>query len=155
VTWSAPADAGGGTVTDYTVQYRAQGGSTWLTFIDGTSATPSATITGLTVGTTYEVRIAARNPVGTGPWSDIATAQAQTPWTPASLPDGLALWLDASDSSTFTLASGAVAEQQPPRLAGGCSAATGPRRERRERPGRGAVEHRLPGAAHELDAVAR
>ena len=108
--WTPPGDAGGGAVTDYTVQYRAQGSSTWLTFNDGTSTTPSATITGLTVGTTYEVRIAAVNAAGTGPWSTTATAQAQTPWTPASLSDGLAMWLDASDSSTFTLASGAVAE---------------------------------------------
>ncbi len=110
VGWTAPADSGGAAVTDYTVQYRAQGATTWATFADGTSTTPSATITGLTVGTTYEVRIAARNALGTGPWSDVTTAQAQTAWTPASLADGLALWLDASDASSFTLASGAVAE---------------------------------------------
>jgi hypothetical protein len=52
-------------LTDYIVQYSTDQ-SSWTTFADGTSTTPSATVTGLTGGTNYYFRVAAVNSVGTG-----------------------------------------------------------------------------------------
>jgi len=67
--WVVPAKANASTVTDYIVQYRLQGATTWVTFRDGTSTAPKATVTGLIAGQTYEFRIAAKNRSGTGTWS--------------------------------------------------------------------------------------
>jgi len=57
--------------TAFIVQYRLQGATTWITFRDGTSTARKATVTGLTSGQIYEVRVAAKNKSGTGTWSDI------------------------------------------------------------------------------------
>ncbi|MCU0273940.1 MAG: fibronectin type III domain-containing protein, partial [Acidimicrobiales bacterium] len=108
LSWTPPTDTGGAAVTGYSVQYRAQGASTWTTH--GTAAGTTATVTGLTAGTTYELRVAATNAAGTSDWSAVATSAAQALWTPADLPNGLDLWLDAGDASTMTVAGGAVAE---------------------------------------------
>jgi titin len=67
--WVAPAKANASTVTDYTVQYRLQGATTWVTFRDGTSTARKATVTGLTSGQIYEFRVAAKNRSGAGTWS--------------------------------------------------------------------------------------
>jgi hypothetical protein len=67
--WAAPASVNIGAVTDYIVQYRIQGSSTWITFRDGTSTARKATVTGLIKGRVYEFRIAAKNKAGTGTWS--------------------------------------------------------------------------------------
>jgi titin len=67
--WVVPVKANASAVTDYTVQYRLQGATTWVTFRDGTSTARKATVTGLTSGQVYEFRIAAKNRSGTGTWS--------------------------------------------------------------------------------------
>ena len=77
VGWSAPAD-NGAAIIDYDVQYRPAGGS-WSE-LGGQLLDRRATITGLTNGTTYEVRVRAGNSVGKGNWSASATG------TPASVP---------------------------------------------------------------------
>ena len=110
VSWSPPVDDGGSAVTDYTVQYREQGWSSWTTLADGTSTTTTATIPGLTTGSTYEVRVAARNAVGLGTASAPTPATVSALWTPADLPDGTLLWLDADHPGSTTLVSGAVSE---------------------------------------------
>ena len=69
--WVAPAKANANTVTDYIVQYRRQGSTTWLTFRDGVSTARKATVTGLKSGQAYEFRIAARSKAGTGTWSSV------------------------------------------------------------------------------------
>ena len=69
--WAAPVKANAGSVTDYIVQYRLQGATTWITFRDGTSTARKATVTGLTSGQIYEFRVAAKNKSGTGTWSDL------------------------------------------------------------------------------------
>ena len=69
LTWAAPAKANAGSVTDYIVQYRLQGATTWITFRDGTYTARKATVTGLTSGQVYEFRVAAKNKSGTGTWS--------------------------------------------------------------------------------------
>ena len=69
VSWTAPASNGGSAITDYAVQYSSNSGSSWTTFSDGTSASTSATVTGLTIGTEYIFRVAATNIIGTGSYS--------------------------------------------------------------------------------------
>ena len=81
LTWTAPTNVGTSPLTDYTVQYSANGGATWTTFPDGVSTATSATVTGLTNGTAYVFRVAALNKNGASPWS--ATT---VPVTPVALP---------------------------------------------------------------------
>jgi hypothetical protein len=69
VSWTAPASNGGSAITDYTVQYSSNSGSSWTTFSDGTSTSTSATVTGLTLDTAYIFRVAAVNAIGTGSYS--------------------------------------------------------------------------------------
>lgn len=62
--WDRPDYMGSSAITDYTIRYSANNGSTWTTFSDGVSTTTSATITGLTAGTQYLLRVAAVNAAG-------------------------------------------------------------------------------------------
>ena len=72
VRWTAPSD-NGAAIDDYDVRYRTGGGS-WTELPDAVKSTAtSATITGLTNGTAYEVQVRAGNSVGDGPWSASAT----------------------------------------------------------------------------------
>ena len=84
--WTAPAFNGGAALTDYTVEYSSDSGSTWTTFADGTSTTASTTVTGLSHSTTYTFRVSAVNVAGTGTASDTASvATATTAGAPTSL----------------------------------------------------------------------
>jgi hypothetical protein len=62
-----------GVPTDYVWQFKKHVDSTWTTFADGTSSTPSTTITGLLSGTSYDFQAAAANAVGTGLFSSVLT----------------------------------------------------------------------------------
>ena len=63
----APSTANGTSApTDYVIQYKLKGTSTWKTFKDPVSATRSATVTGLTSGKYYQFRVSAKNWAGTG-----------------------------------------------------------------------------------------
>lgn len=70
LTWTAPSPTPIDGVTDYLIQYSADSGSTWTTFSDGTDASTSATVTGLTNGTGYKFRVAAVNGSETSDYSD-------------------------------------------------------------------------------------
>ena len=111
LSWTAPASDGGATITDYVVQYRVTGAGSWSTFADGTSSSTTATVTGLTVGTSYDFQVAATNSIGTGSYSSTATGAGSTAWGPEDLSGGLALWYDADDASTFSYSSGSVVSQ--------------------------------------------
>ncbi len=82
VEWTAPAN-NGAAITDYDVEYR-QGTSGNYTDWPHTGTTLNTTITGLTNGQSYQVRVRATNSAGSGPWSDAATA---TPTASPSAPD--------------------------------------------------------------------
>ena len=69
VSWSAPSSTGGA-ITHYDVGYRRSGNYTLINNISGTSRT----ITGLTNGQSYEVRVRAANAVGDGAWSNTTSA---------------------------------------------------------------------------------
>ena len=90
VTWDAPADNGGAAITDYKVEYLSSPPGTWAEFVHPASATPSTTITGLTNGTAYLVRVSAINSAGTGPatapgasYEPVAATVPATPGAPA------------------------------------------------------------------------
>ena len=69
LSWAPPANAGP-PITDYDVQYRAGGDTAWTDW-PHTGAATTATITGLSGGTTYELQVRATNPEGTSGWSRI------------------------------------------------------------------------------------
>ncbi len=97
ISWDAPAD-NGAAIDDYDVQYRActaadktcatnPAWGTWTEWnASDDSTTASATITGLTNGTAYQVQVRAGNGVGDGAWSDSAagTPAAQKPSAPSA-----------------------------------------------------------------------
>ena len=73
VSWTAPANAGKPTIEDYDVQYAKNvANPTWLTHMH-VGATTSTTLTSLDTGTTYQVRVMAKNHEGNSPWSDSNT----------------------------------------------------------------------------------
>lgn len=80
------------TVTGFTIQWRAAGSSSWssrnVTLDQATVGGCSYcyTLTGLTAGTSYEVRVQARSSGGSGPWSE--PSKAATPGTMLT-PSGL------------------------------------------------------------------
>lgn len=98
LTWTAPA----GTVTGYTVKYGPHGG----TLSGGaTSASTTATLSGLTAATSYDLEVIAANASGSGPASavlTVTTAQAAQPvmLTPA------AFW--PQPGGPFTAGSGSI-----------------------------------------------
>ena len=84
LTWAAPSFNGGATVSDYVVEYSANNSSTWTTFADGTSASPSATVTGLTNGVMYAFRVSAVNSAGRGAFSTTVSATPSIPGLPGA-----------------------------------------------------------------------
>ncbi|MCX7390846.1 MAG: fibronectin type III domain-containing protein, partial [Planctomycetia bacterium] len=83
VTWVAPASNGGSPITDYLVKYSSNNGSTWTNFVHPVSPATSLTVTGLTNGTAYVIKVIAKNAVG------ISLPSANSaPATPATVPGG-------------------------------------------------------------------
>ena len=102
VTWTAPASTGGSAITDYLVKYSSNGGSTWKNFVHSASPATSLTVTGLTNGTPYVIKVIARNAVGISlPSSNSApaTPAATVPSAPTSV---VALSGNASLAVTWT-----------------------------------------------------
>ncbi len=64
IEWIVPTSDGGSAITDYVIEYSVAGSGTWTTFADGTSTATTATITGLTAGSSYEFRVSAKNLIG-------------------------------------------------------------------------------------------
>ena len=83
VSWLPPTDTGGMAITDYDVRHGVKPTSgdpaTWTELTDTSDSTAlSATISGLTNGTTYVVQVRAQNENGNGVWSASATATPST-----------------------------------------------------------------------------
>jgi hypothetical protein len=82
LSWVAPSIAGGDPITDYVVQYRIAGASSW-TSVDLASTNTTATINSLTDNTSYNFTVSAVNGGGQGPPS--ATSSATPVAAPAQL----------------------------------------------------------------------
>ena len=99
VSWSEPSNTGP-EITDYDVQYREDSSSTFLNLThEGTAR--SATLTGLSENTTYDVRVRASNDEGTGGWSQVTNATTASAPT-ADVPSGPVIINITSDLSDNT-----------------------------------------------------
>ncbi|HBU01754.1 MAG TPA: hypothetical protein DEB20_04255, partial [Acidimicrobiaceae bacterium] len=96
LTWSTPQTDGGSAVTQYNVE-RSTDGATWSSAatVPASTSPLGTTLTGLTNGTAYYVRVSATNVVGTGPASSTTvtpSTNASSPLTPGQgtvpIPDG-------------------------------------------------------------------
>jgi hypothetical protein len=92
LTWSAPTDNGGNTISDYTVQYCIN--DSCSTFVRTASAATSATVTGLSNGTAYTFQVAAVNAAGQGSYSVRSSAV-----TPRTVPDAPTTVLSVVDNT--------------------------------------------------------
>ncbi len=81
VSWSAPANAGPA-ITDYDVQYREGTSGSWTDGNHVGTAT-TATLSGLSENTSYQVQVRATNDEGTGDWSDSGTGTTDANAAPA------------------------------------------------------------------------
>ena len=93
--WRKPGLNGGPEITGYNLQYKLSSASMWSDFThSGTEVT--ATITGLTAGMSYQVRVQAKNGETDSDWSDASDAQNTTPTpTPDATITSLLSRLDA------------------------------------------------------------
>ena len=82
--WSAPSETGTGSLTGYSVQYKLTANTTWVDWTFAGTGT-NTTIAALQSGTSYDVRVAAKNAVGAGAYA-LATVSpgATTPGVPQS-----------------------------------------------------------------------
>lgn len=85
LTWSAPTSDGGAAIADYVIEVKPGSGA-FAVFADGVSTSTVATMTGLTNGVTYTVRVSAKNSVGTGAPSVATTVRPVAPPTAPSAP---------------------------------------------------------------------
>ena len=78
VTWTAPTNTGPA-IDDYNLRYREGTSGPWIPSPQGMSVSgTSATITGLTANTLYQVQVQATNSDGNGPWSPSGSGQTNT-----------------------------------------------------------------------------
>ena len=79
LSWNAPADNGGRTISGYKIEWSAAGSDPWTILVATTgSAATTYSNTGLTAGTTRHYRVSAINSVGTGTASNTDSATTST-----------------------------------------------------------------------------
>ncbi|KAI9550012.1 hypothetical protein GHT06_003279 [Daphnia sinensis] len=76
VNFTAPTSDGGAPITNY--EYTTDGGTTWTAFSPAVTSSP-VTITGLTKGTDYIVKLRAVNEIGSGAASNSVSSTTQDP----------------------------------------------------------------------------
>ena len=82
VSWTAPEENGGATVTGYRVEYRVSRG-TWTLY--EITENLEVTIDSLTNGVSYQVQVRAENSAGGGPWANGSGRPVGPPGVPRSL----------------------------------------------------------------------
>ncbi len=103
LSWTAPSNNGGSTITGYKIERSTNGGTTWSTIVPNTgSSSTTYSDTGLASSTTYTYRVSAINAIGTSSPSNIVSATtAGTGATVPQPPTGLAA--SSKKSSTINL----------------------------------------------------
>ena len=99
VTWDEPTNTGPD-INDYDVQYR-EGDSGNFTAWSHNSADRTATITGRTPGTSYQVQVRARNAEGTSDWSESGTGSTSANQRPI-FTDGSSATRSFAENTTGT-----------------------------------------------------
>ena len=98
VTWEAPANNGGSDITGYKVMYRMTGSDADYMSMDAAADATSATISGLTAGTGYDIAVVAVNAEGS---STMATAREMTNNVPG-MPTGVMV-VSSADGTMATV----------------------------------------------------
>ena len=103
--WTAPASNGGSVITDYIIQYSADGGTAWSTYADGTSTSTTVTVPTPTLNstTTYTFRVAAVNAIGQSDWS--STASARVLYITLTAPSSVSINVTATGGTRMSSAS--------------------------------------------------
>jgi hypothetical protein len=107
VTWTPPADDGGAAISGYSIAAVDGAGATVGTATAAGTAT-SGTVTGLTNGTSYRLKVTATNSVGTGPDSALSN-----PVTPATVSGAPTIGTAASGVTSDTVVSATAAWTAP------------------------------------------
>ena len=117
ITWTAPA-AGSSAITGYGIQYKLS--SEEDTAYAAVKPTPTGTVTGYNLvnrrgqsvvkGTSYDVRVRAKNAAGWGPWSAPAAAVTASPAPPPSAAPATAVTASPAPPPSAAPASGDEAE---------------------------------------------
>ena len=75
LSWTAPADNGGRSVSGYRIEWSADGNAPWQELVNDTGATATTySDSGLSTSTTRHYRVSARNSLGAGDPSEVAVA---------------------------------------------------------------------------------
>jgi len=86
LSWTAPYDDGGSSITDYKIQYKPSLHSAWNFFVHSMSSQTSITVTGLMNGISYDFRVAAANVNGVGLYSaEVSAIPSTVPDAPVNL----------------------------------------------------------------------
>lgn len=99
VAWSEPISSGGLPITSYVLERKVASTSSWTSVSLASPLSTSATISGLSNGVTYDVRVAAVTSAGTGVY---ATAQATPAVTAPLAPTGLTATPTGPTSGSLT-----------------------------------------------------
>jgi len=83
ISWTAPAN-GGSTITGYTYQWSTNNFASIIGNTSVSGATNSATISGLSASTSYNIRVFATNAIGNSAFSNVLTVATSAP--PATVP---------------------------------------------------------------------
>ena len=99
LSWNAPTDDGGASITGYRIEIFDDGGSTWSDLVANTrSSSRTYAHTGLTAGVTRHYRVSAINRVDTGLASAVASGQTQAADAKPKRPSTMYLYFTVSNS---------------------------------------------------------
>ena len=105
LTWGAPVLPGGAAITDYSIQYSSNSGSSWTSFSHTASTALTATVTGLTNSTAYLFRVAAITSAGTGSYAQSSSVTPTSGGGGATFSSASAAWTSLFTSGSGTSAS--------------------------------------------------
>ena len=99
LSWNAPTDDGGASITGYRIEVSDDGGSNWSDLVANThSSSRTYAHTDLTAGVTRHYRVSAINRVGTGLASAVASGQTQAAGAKPKRPGTMYIYFTVSDT---------------------------------------------------------